>query len=112
VDATCRANDYARIVFITERKTEQDAVEWALDATRLQTETHIREMRHQNEKRASWERWKQLMKTQDVRRVRPAAAFPNAAVFVNRTMEECARAFAKRRIRAVNDSGRVIDIWT
>jgi hypothetical protein len=41
-----------------------------------------------------------------------ARGIPNEPVFVNRTMQECARAFAGRRIRAVDDSGRVVDIWT
>ena len=31
-----------------------------------------------------------------------ARAVPNAPVFVNRTMQECARAVAGRRIRAVD----------
>jgi hypothetical protein len=41
-----------------------------------------------------------------------ARAVPNEPVFVNRTMQECARAFAGRRIRAVDDFGLVVDIWT
>jgi hypothetical protein len=41
-----------------------------------------------------------------------ARAVPNEPVYVNRTMEECARAFAGRRIRAVDGSGRVVDVWT
>jgi hypothetical protein len=37
-----------------------------------------------------------------------ARGVPNEPVYVNRTMQECARAFAGRRIRAVDDSGRVV----
>jgi hypothetical protein len=35
-----------------------------------------------------------------------ARAVPNEPVYVNRTMEECARAFAGRRIRALDGSPR------
>jgi hypothetical protein len=41
-----------------------------------------------------------------------ARGVPNEPIFVNRTMQECARAFAGRRIRAVDDSARVVDVWT
>jgi hypothetical protein len=37
---------------------------------------------------------------------------PNVAVYINRAMEQCARSYPGRRVRAVDDQGRTIDIWT
>jgi hypothetical protein len=41
-----------------------------------------------------------------------ARGVPDGAVFINRTMEKAARSYPGRRVRAVDDSGRVVDIWT
>jgi hypothetical protein len=41
-----------------------------------------------------------------------ARGVPDAGVYINRTMQEAARSYPGRRVRAVDDSGKVVDIWT
>jgi hypothetical protein len=41
-----------------------------------------------------------------------ARGVPAAPVYVNRSMQEAARAYPGRRVRAIDDDGRVVDIWT